>query len=184
MGYWVRGQLALMTVVGTASTLAYLVLGLPNALLLGVFAGIVEIIPIIGPAIGAIPALITAFAFGGVELFLLVGVVYVVIQVVEGNVLVPIVMKNAVGLPPFVVITSLLVGGAVAGIMGALLAVPIATAIGAILESSQARRHAVDMSTPDIKGPDQDARGRSTRSAPDGGPETYAGEELADRAGS
>lgn len=150
MGYWVRGQLTLMTVVGVLSTIAYLVLGLQNALLLGVFAGLMEIIPLIGPAIGVIPALVVAFSTGGVELLLLVVAVYAVIQFLEGQVLVPIVMKQAVGLPPFVVIVSLLVGGSVAGLIGALLAVPIAAAVGAVMENTQARRKAVAMSTPDF----------------------------------
>ncbi|MEX1334207.1 MAG: AI-2E family transporter [Candidatus Limnocylindrales bacterium] len=150
MGYWVRGQLTLMLVVGTASAVAYLVIGLPNALLLGVFAGLVEIVPIIGPVIGVIPALVIALATGGVELFLLVVAIYVVVQVVEGQILVPIVMKEAVGLPPFVVMVSLLVGGAVAGLIGALLAVPVATAISAIMENTQARHRVVAMNTPDF----------------------------------
>ncbi len=156
VGYWFRGQLAMMTLIGVANTIAYLVLGLPNALLLGVFAGLTEIIPIVGPAIGAIPAVISALVLGGPELALVVVGVYVVIQMVEGNVLVPIVMKNAVGLPPFVVIVSLLVGSAVAGIIGALLAIPVAAAGAAILENAQARKNAVAMDTIDMAGDDDD----------------------------
>ncbi len=156
MGNWFRGQLAMMTLIGAANTIAYLVLGLPNALLLGVFAGLTEIIPIVGPAIGVIPALASALVLGGPELALVVGGVYVVIQVVEGNVLVPMVMKNAVGLPPFVVIVSLLVGSSVAGIVGALLAIPIAAAGAAILENAQARRHPVSLDTIDVDDPDDD----------------------------
>ncbi len=156
IGNWFRGQLAMMTLIGVANTIAYLVLGLPNALLLGVFAGLTEIIPIVGPAIGVIPALISALVLGGPELALLVLGVYVVIQVVEGNVLVPIVMKNAVGLPPFVVIVSLLVGSAVAGIIGALLAIPVAAAAAAILENAQARTHAVALDTIDVADPEDD----------------------------
>jgi len=176
MGYWVRGQLTLMTVVGVLTTVAYLVLGLPNALLLGVFAGLAEIIPIIGPAIGAVPALITAFVAGGPELALLVAGVYVVIQVVEGQILVPIVMKNAVGLPPFIIIVSLLVGGAVAGLVGALLAVPVATALAAVMENAQARRRSVGLTMIDIDGADDgdggqrddsDRREDGSRAAPD-----------------
>jgi predicted PurR-regulated permease PerM len=124
------------------------VLGLDNALLLGVIAGLTEIIPIVGPAIGAIPALIVAFVQGGPELALLVAGVYIVIQVLEGNVLVPIVMKNAVGLPPFVVVVSLLIGAAVAGFVGALLAVPFAAALAVVGERAQARRTTVALETP------------------------------------
>jgi predicted PurR-regulated permease PerM len=148
MGYWVRGQLILMLTIGAATSVAYLVLGLDNALLLGVIAGLTEIIPIVGPAIGAVPALLVAFVEGGPELVLLVGGVYVVIQVLEGNVLVPLVMKNAVGLPPFVVVVSLLIGAAVAGFVGALLAVPITAALAVVGERAQARRASVAFETP------------------------------------
>ncbi len=151
MGYWVRGQLTLMTVVGVVATIIYLVLGLPNALLLGFFAGLMEIVPILGPAIGVIPALIVALVNGGVELVAVVAIAYLVLQVVEGQVLVPMVMKRAVGLPPFVIIVSLLVGGSVAGIMGALLAVPLTAAGAAILESAQARRHSVALDAPSFE---------------------------------
>jgi predicted PurR-regulated permease PerM len=156
LGFWFRGQLLLMLTVGSMATVAYFVLGLENALLLGVIAGLTEIIPIIGPAIGAVPALISAFVSGGPELALLVAVIYIVIQFVEGNVLVPVIMKNAVGLPPFIVIISLLVGGAVAGLIGALLAVPVAAAIAVVLEHAQARTEPVSMEAPSASAPDDE----------------------------
>jgi predicted PurR-regulated permease PerM len=145
MGLWVRGQLALMASIFVMTTVAYFLLNLPNALLLGVIAGIAELIPIVGPALGAIPALLVAAVTGDVTLVLLVAGVYVVIQVIEGNILVPMVMKNAIGVPPFLVIVSLLVGGAVAGLIGALLAVPIAAAVVVILERAQARETPVPL---------------------------------------
>jgi predicted PurR-regulated permease PerM len=158
MGYWVRGQLILMLTIGVVTSIAYVLLGLENAILLGVIAGITEIIPIVGPAIGAIPALIVAFVEGGPELALLVAGVYIVIQVIEGNVLVPMVMKNAVGLPPFVVVVSLLIGAAVGGFVGALLAVPVAAALAVIGERAQARRSSVALDTPDFgEGKDDEA---------------------------
>ena len=139
MGLWVRGQLTLMASIFFMTTVAYFLLGLPNALLLGVIAGIAELIPIVGPALGAIPALLVAAVTGDVGLVAVVAGVYVVIQVLEGNVLVPLVMRNAIGVPPFLVIVSLLVGGAVAGLIGALLAVPVAAALVVVLERAQAR---------------------------------------------
>lgn len=150
LGQWARGQLILMTVIGVATTVAYLVLGLENALLLGLIAGVAELIPIVGPALGAIPALLVAAITGGPELALLVAVVYVVIQVVEGNVLVPWVMRNAVGLPPFLVIVSLLAGAAVAGLVGALLAIPVAAAIMVVLQRAQARSVPVTLGAPEV----------------------------------
>jgi len=143
MGLWVRGQLTLMGSILIMTTVAYFILGLENALLLGLIAGIAELIPIVGPALGAIPALLVAAATGDMQLVLLVAGVYVVIQVVEGNVLVPIVMKNAIGVPPLLVIVSLLIGGSVAGLIGALLAVPLMAALMVILERSQARERPI-----------------------------------------
>jgi predicted PurR-regulated permease PerM len=92
----------------------------------------------IGPLLGAIPAILFA-ATVSPELALIVCLVYVVIQVVEGNILVPLVMRNTIGLSPFLVIVSLLIGTAVAGIAGALIAVPVAASLEVVLERLQAR---------------------------------------------
>lgn len=138
LGLWTRGQLILMATVGIASGIAYQLLGLPSALLLGLIAGVCEVIPLVGPLIGAIPALLVALTISP-ETALAVAVVYVLIQFVEGNVLVPVVMRNAVGLSPLVVLLSLLAGAATAGIVGALLAVPVAAAIEILVEPFQAR---------------------------------------------
>ena len=119
LGGWVRGQLVLMGTVALATGSAYWLLGLPSALLLGLIAGLAELIPLVGPAIGAIPALVVAAALRP-DLVVPVLIVYVVIQLVEGNLLVPVVMRGSVGISPFVVLVSLLVGGAVGGIVGAL----------------------------------------------------------------
>lgn len=138
LGLWTRGQLVLMATVGIASGVAYQLLGLPSALLLGLIAGVCEVIPLVGPLIGAIPALIVALTISP-ETAVAVAVVYILIQFVEGNVLVPVVMRNAVGLSPLLVLLSLLAGAATAGIVGALLAVPIAATIEILVEPFQAR---------------------------------------------
>jgi predicted PurR-regulated permease PerM len=140
LGLWVRGQAILMASIFVMTTAAYFLLGLPNALLLGLIAGIAEIIPIVGPILGAIPALLVAAVTGEIELVLLVAGVYVVIQVLEGNVLVPMVMKSTIGVPPFLVVTSLVVGAAAGGLIGALLAVPLVAAMVVILEHAQDRQ--------------------------------------------
>jgi predicted PurR-regulated permease PerM len=138
LGRWVRGQLILMGAIFVATAIAYSVLGVPGALLLALIAGLFEAIPIVGPLLGAIPALVVA-ATVSPELAVVVLVVYVVIQAVEGNVLIPIVMRNTIGLSPFVVLVSLLVGATVAGIPGAFLAVPLAAVAEIVLENFQAR---------------------------------------------
>lgn len=138
LGSWARGQIILMGSVGVLTGAAYVLLGVPSALLLGVIAAITEIIPIVGPILGAIPAVLVA-ATVSPELALIVAAVYVVIQFVEGAVLLPIVMRNSVGLSPFIVLVSLLVGGAAGGLAGALLAVPVAAALEVILSRLQSR---------------------------------------------
>jgi predicted PurR-regulated permease PerM len=131
-----------MTVIGVATGTAYFLLGVPSAVLLGLIAGLAEAIPMIGPIIGAVPALVVA-AMVSPQLALVVALVYVIVHAVEGNVLVPLVMRNTIGLSPFMVIVSLLIGSAVAGIPGALVSVPIAAAIEVVLERAQDREIAV-----------------------------------------
>ncbi len=138
LGRWVRGQVLLMAIIGVATGTSYAILGVPSAVLLGLIAALCEAIPMVGPILGAVPALIVA-AMVSPQLALLVALVYVIVHVVEGNVLVPMVMRNTIGLSPFMVITSLLVGGAAGGIVGAFIAVPIAAAIEALLERAQDR---------------------------------------------
>ncbi len=139
LGMWVRGQLILMGAIGLATSIAYTLLGVPASLLLGLFAALAEAIPIVGPLIGAVPAVLVA-ATVSPQLALIVIGVYVAIQLVEGNVLVPLVMRNTIGISPFLVILSVLIGGAAGGFVGALLAVPIAAAGEVLIEGLQARQ--------------------------------------------
>jgi predicted PurR-regulated permease PerM len=146
LGSWVRGQLILMGTVGIATTVAYFLIGLDGALLLGLIAAVAEAIPLVGPALGAVPALIVAAASGQLETVILVAVVYFIIQIVEGNVLVPLVMHNAIGIPPFLVFVTILAGAAVAGIPGALIGVPLVAALLVVVERLQARSNPVPIS--------------------------------------
>jgi predicted PurR-regulated permease PerM len=138
LGLWVRGQLILMGTIGVATGMLYTVIGLPSAMLLALIAAITEAIPLVGPLIGAIPAVLVA-ATVSPELALIVAAIYLLIQFVEGNVLVPIVMRNTIGISPFLVLVSLLIGGAAGGLVGALFGVPVAAAVVVVLERLQAR---------------------------------------------
>jgi predicted PurR-regulated permease PerM len=138
LGMWVRGQLILMASIGVATAIAYTLLGVPAALLLGLIAALAEAIPIVGPLLGAIPAVLVA-ATVSPQLALIVAGVYLILQIVEGNVLVPLVMRNTIGISPFLVILSVLIGGAAGGFAGALLAVPIAAVGEVLIEGFQAR---------------------------------------------
>jgi predicted PurR-regulated permease PerM len=138
LGRWVRGELILMTTIGVGTGVAYTLLGVPSALLLGLISALCEAIPIIGPLLGAIPAVLVA-ATVSPQLALVVACVYVVLQLIEGNILVPIVMRNTVGISPFLILFSVLAGAAAGGFVGALLAVPIAATIEVVIEGLQAR---------------------------------------------
>ncbi len=143
LGGWVRGQLILMGFVGVTTTIAYFLIGLQGPLLLGLIAALSEAVPLVGPALGAVPALIVAALTGQVETVVLVAGVYVAIQMVEGNVLVPVVMHNTIGVPPLLVFISILAGGVIAGIPGALISLPLVASVLVVVERLQARESPV-----------------------------------------
>jgi len=133
-GQWVRGQLFLGVTVGVATFVGLLILNMTIdpifgrfALLLAVSSGILELLPIIGPIIAAIPAVLLALT-AGPEAALAVLILYFLVQQVENNVLVPKIQGDAVELHPSAVMFSLVVGGAIAGLLGAILALPITAA--------------------------------------------------------
>jgi predicted PurR-regulated permease PerM len=126
IGGFVRGQVLLAVAVGIAGTIVLLAVGVPYAILLGTLAGVVSIIPLVGPIAAALPVLVIAFFTVGLVKLIVVGVLYVVILVVQQNVLTPLVVSKSVGVTPLVVFLALLFGSEAFGILGALLAIPIA----------------------------------------------------------
>ena len=166
LGLWVRGQLILMGTMGAATGIAYTILGVPSALLLALIAALTEAIPIVGPLLGAIPAVLVA-ATVSPQLALVVAGVYVVLQFIEGNVLVPMVMRNSVGISPLLVLLSLLVGAAVGGFIGAFLAVPVVASIELALARLQARDVPVAQDTASIESEEDDSD-EDARGLPDG----------------
>jgi predicted PurR-regulated permease PerM len=166
LGLWVRGQLILMGSIGVATTITYTLLGLPGAVLLGLIAALTEAIPIVGPLLGAIPAVLVA-ATVSPELAVIVAVIYLILQFIEGSVLVPMVMRNTVGISPLLVFVSLLIGGAIGGIVGALLAVPVAASVEIVLSRLQARETPVAQDPASLGTPDEDATEELERSLPD-----------------
>lgn len=129
IGKWMQGQLVLGLIVGILLYLGLLILGIPNALLLAVMAGLFELIPVFGQILAAIPALAIAFSDGGVTALLLVAGLYLVVQQFEAHLIYPVVVKKVVGVPPLLVILALIIGAKLAGFLGILLSVPIAAAI-------------------------------------------------------
>lgn len=124
LGAWVRGQLALSVIIGLLSYIGLTLLNIPYALPLAILAGIMEVVPVIGPIIAAIPAIAIALTISPV-VTAVVAALYFVIQQLENHLIVPQVMKRAVGLNPLVVILAVAVGSRLLGFAGALLAVPL-----------------------------------------------------------
>lgn len=180
IGRWIRGQLFLGTVVGVATFLGLLLLGefvdpvfFSFAVLLAVVAGVLELVPIIGPILSMIPTLALALTAGDpIKAAIAVVLLYLVVQQVENHVLVPMIQGDAVELHPSVVIFALIVGGALSGLLGAILAVPV-TAAGRDIYRYCFRRLSED--DPDIPDPDApDLARKSGRPVHQAGPDSMA----------
>ncbi len=124
LGGWVRGQLILMLTVGMTSYVGFIILGIPYALALALLAGILEIVPLLGPTLAAIPAVIVGFGISPV-MGLAVTAWAFLIQQLENYFLVPKVMQKSAGISPLITLLSLIIGFKIAGIIGAILSVPI-----------------------------------------------------------
>jgi predicted PurR-regulated permease PerM len=135
LGGWVRGQLLVMLALGIMACIAFVLLGLPNPVLLAVLAGLCEIIPMVGPFLAFLPALLVAITVDPAKALILIPIA-LVIQQIEGNVLIPRVMSHSVGVSPLTVVVGILIGSILYGPAGAFLAVPVAAAIQVILSDT------------------------------------------------
>lgn len=133
MGAWVRGQLLLMLIVGLLNMIGLYILGVPYALTLGIWAGLTEIIPYVGPILGAIPAVAIAFGESPLIGALVIGL-FVLVQQLEAQFLVPKIMQRAVGLSPVIIILAILIGAKLMGILGVVLAVPLAAGLSVLFQ--------------------------------------------------
>lgn len=140
IGRWMQGQLLLGLIVGVLVYLGLTILGVPYALVLAVLAGLFEIIPVFGPILSAVPAVIVAFGTGGLSLALLVVALYVIIQQFENHLIYPLVVTKVVGVPPLLVILALIIGAQLAGFLGIILSVPFAAAIQEVIRDLEKRR--------------------------------------------
>ena len=133
LGTYVRGELILMTSIGVLASLGYLVIGLPYPLALGALAGLLEFVPMIGPTLGAIPAVLVALSVSP-QAALLVVMYSIVIQVTENNILVPRMMGHSVGVRPVTVIVAVFAFSSLLGIPGAFLAIPLAAILQVLMD--------------------------------------------------
>ncbi len=125
LGNWIRGEIILMTIIGAMTFLGLTLLGIPYALPLAIIAGLLEVVPNIGPIFSAVPAVVVAFLAFGWPAAAATIVLYIVVQQLENNLIVPKVMKTSVNVNPLVSILGILIGAKIFGVIGALLAVPI-----------------------------------------------------------
>ncbi len=132
VGAYVAGQGILMLVVGGMALIAYWLIGLPYVLVLAFVAGVMEAVPLIGPLLGAVPAALVALSLGPDKLIWVI-VATMVIQQLENSILVPRVMRKAVGVNPFVTLLALFAFGSLLGVAGALMAIPIAAIVQLLL---------------------------------------------------
>lgn len=132
IGLWVLAQLALAVVIGLVVGVGLWLLGVKYALVLGLLAGVMEIVPVIGPIVAAIPAVLVALS-QSLFLGLATLVFFVLVQQAENNVLVPNIMRKATGLHPLVVLIAVLLGARLAGLTGVILSVPVATIVNILM---------------------------------------------------
>ncbi len=144
VGGWIRGQLILCLILGIVATIAYGSFGLRFWPLLGLWAGVTEIVPIIGPWIGGVPAVLIALTMSW-KMAVIVGFVILGLHLLENWILVPRVMRGAVGLTPLTVFVAILAGTEMLGPVGAVLAIPVAATIQVMLtDCLDSRRGARD----------------------------------------
>ena len=123
MSNWFWGEITLMLIVGVLTYLGMSLIGIKYVLALAVLAGILEVIPNLGPTLAAIPAMLIGFS-QSIFLGLAALAVSFIVQQLENNFIVPLVMKKATGLNPIITLVALIVGGRVGGVLGVVLAIP------------------------------------------------------------
>ena len=132
IGGYVRGVLISALSVAVLTYIGLLVMGLPSALLLALIAGFAELIPVLGPFLAAAPAVGVALASGEVSVLVVVAF-YIGLQQVESNILLPLIMRGQARIPPLMSLVAFLIGVAVGGIVGALIAIPLFGALWVIV---------------------------------------------------
>jgi len=134
LGGFMRGQGLAMLAIGAGSALGYALIGLPNVLVLGVLAGVLEAVPWIGPVLAVGPAVLVALPLGAHTVLAVIGLA-VLLQLIENNVLMPRIMQHAVGVSALVGLLAVLAFGTLYGIIGVLIAIPMAAVIQVLLDT-------------------------------------------------
>lgn len=136
---WLRAQIVGMVVIGALTTLGLWLIGIPSALALGLLAGLANFVPIVGPIITAVPALLIALTLGTQSVLWTLGL-YVLIQQIEGNLIMPIVTRRAVALPPALALFSVVALGLLFGPLGVLFGAPLAVVLFVLVRDLYVKR--------------------------------------------
>lgn len=129
IGLWMQGQILLSVIITVLLYLGLSLLGVEYALLLAIFAGVMELIPVFGSLVAAVPGILVALVTGDMTTVALVAGLYLIVNQFQAHLIYPLVVKKIVGVPPILVIIALIAGGQLAGFLGVLLAVPAAACI-------------------------------------------------------
>jgi putative permease len=146
LGDFIRARLLEAGLVGTVVWLGLTIIGFPYAVLLGAFGGLTNLIPYIGPIIGAVPAILIAVVneASGLEMLILVGV-YVVAQLIDNFLIIPLMVAKIVNLHPVTVVIVIIIGAQLAGILGMIISIPVACILK--LTAVEIYRHLVEFHT-------------------------------------
>jgi len=140
IGLWMQGQLLLSLIITVLLYLGLSLLGVPYALLLAIFAGVLELIPVFGSLVAAVPGIGVALLTGDLTLTVIVAGFYLIVNQFQAHLIYPLVVQKIVGVAPILVIIALIAGGQLAGFLGVLLSVPIAAAVQEFVKDLQKRR--------------------------------------------
>lgn len=140
IGLWMQGQILLSIIITVLLFLGLSLLGVQYALLLAIFAGLMELIPVFGSFVAAVPGIAVALVSGDLTLVFVVAALYLVVNQFQAHLIYPLVVKKIVGVAPILVIIALIAGGQLAGFLGVLLSVPVAAAIQEFVNDVQKRR--------------------------------------------
>ncbi len=143
---WLLGQLVAMAAIGLLTGIGLALIGIPSALALGLLAGLAEFVPVVGPFVAAVPALLIALTLGN-DVALLTLALYVGVQQLEGNVVTPLVQQRVADLPPALLLFAVVAAGLLFGVLGVLLAAPLTVAAYVLVKRLYVRE-ALDTPTP------------------------------------
>ena len=145
IGLWIKGQCFLGLLIGVITYIVLSIIGVKYALLLSILSAIAELVPF-GIVVATVPAVLFAYLGGGVKLAVIVGLFYFILQQIENYFIVPLVVKRVVGIPPLVVILSVLIGVKLAGFWGLVLGIPVTVLLMEYINDVRKKRIVEDVS--------------------------------------